>query len=68
MTQFSHLAFREENLPQRARDKYFRRTTELGSSKRNPESGHKSLRQFDRGQAMPGTDRPSIATYLSTGW
>jgi urease accessory protein len=65
MTRFSHLAFREENLPQRARDKYFRRTTELGNSKRNPESGHKSRRQFDRGQAMLGTSGPGIATYLT---
>jgi urease accessory protein len=57
MIQSSHLASREENLPQRTRCRYFRETIELGSSKRHPESVTKSRGQFDRGQAMPGTSR-----------
>ena len=53
MIQFSHVASREENLPQRTRCRYFRETIELGSSKRHPESVAKSRGQLDRGQAMP---------------
>jgi len=65
MIQFSRLASREENLPQLTRCRYFRETIELGSSKRHPESVSKSRWQLDRGQAMPGTSGPGIATYLS---
>jgi urease accessory protein len=53
MIQFSHVASREENLPQRTRCRYFRETIELGSSKRHPESVTNSRGQLDRGQAMP---------------
>ena len=53
MIQFSHLASREENLPQRTRCRCFRETIELGSSKRHPESVTNSRGQLDRGQAMP---------------
>jgi len=52
-------------LPQRTRDKYFRKTTELWSSKRHPQSVTKNRRPFDGGQAMPGTSGPGIATYLT---
>ena len=62
MIQFSRLAFREENLSQRTRDRYFRKTAELWSSKRHTKSGRRSRAQFDRGQAMPGTRGPGIAT------
>ncbi len=68
MIQSSHLASREENLPQRTRCRYFRETIELGSSKRHPESVTKSRGQFDRGEAMPSTSGLGIATYLLTGW
>jgi len=39
------------------RDKYFRKTTELWSSKSNPESVTKSHGLFNRGQAMLGASR-----------
>jgi len=39
------------------RDKYFRKTTELWSSKSNPESIAKSRGLFNRGQAMLGASR-----------
>src|SRR6267143_373837 len=38
---------------------------ELGSSNRHPESVIQSRGPFDRGQAMPGTNRPAIVTYLT---
>jgi hypothetical protein len=62
--QFSHLVLREENLAHGSRDGYFRITIELGRSKSNPEKVTKSREPFDRGQAMPGTSEPGIATYL----
>jgi urease accessory protein len=66
MIQFSHLASREENLPQRTRCRCFRETIELGSSKRHPESVAKSRGQLDRGQAMPGSSgRASPHIYQS---
>ncbi len=64
MIQFSHPAPRK-HLPQRTRDKYLRKTAEWWSSKRHPESVTKSRGPFDRGQAMPGTSGPGIATYLT---
>ena len=42
MIQFRRLALREENLKQRTRDRYFRKTAELWSTKRHPKSGRRS--------------------------
>jgi urease accessory protein len=52
-------------LPQRTRDGYFRETADLCSRRRHPKSGRWSRAQFHRGQAMLGTSRPGIATYLT---
>jgi hypothetical protein len=38
-------------------DKYLRKTSELWSSKSNPESVTKTRRPFNRGQAMLGASR-----------
>jgi hypothetical protein len=66
-SRFSHLAGAKKICRKGTRDKYFRQTGELGSNKRHPESVTKSRGSFDRGQAMPGTRRPGIATYLTKG-
>ncbi len=61
MIQFSHLARREGTLLQWMRCRYFRGTTELPCSKRNPGSGHKRRVESNRGQAMLGPNQPGIA-------
>jgi urease accessory protein len=56
MTQFSHPARREDVL-QRKRSTYLRKSTDLHHNKRTTESGCRSRGKFSRGQAMLGTSR-----------
>ncbi len=56
MTQFSHLA-RREDLLQRKRCRYLRKSTDLDHDKRTTESGCRSRSEFNRGPAMLGTSR-----------
>jgi urease accessory protein len=65
MIQFSHLASREENLPQRTRCRHLRKSTHLDHDKSTTERNRRSRGEFDRGQAMLGTSGPGIATYLT---
>jgi urease accessory protein len=56
MIQFSHLA-RREDLLQRKRGTYLRKSTDLGHDKRTTESGCRSRGKFKRGPAMLRTSR-----------
>jgi urease accessory protein len=60
MIQFRNLA-RREDLLQRARCRYFRKSTELECVSRKPENGSRSRGDLNRGQAMLGTNGPGIA-------
>jgi hypothetical protein len=47
------------------RDSDYLREENLAHGSRDPDSVTKRLGPLDRGRAMPGTDGPGIATYLS---
>ena len=65
MIQFSHLALREETCRNGRTTSTSAKQTGLWSSESNPQSVTRRRGPFDRGEAMPGTSGPGIATYLS---